>query len=386
MKKITITLIILLAAAAIIYFIFRPKGEKGAAYQTVEIQQGTIQQLVTATGTIEPITQVEVGTQVSGIIAKIYVDYNSIVKKGDVIAELDRTLLLADLASQTATLESNKNEYDYQKKNYDRVAGLYEKQLVSTTEIETALYQYERAKRAYEKSQADLVRTRTNLSYATILSPIDGVVLSRAVDEGQTVAASFNTPTLFTIANDLRKMQVIAKVDEGDIGQIEIGQQVTFTVYAFSGDVFKGTVSQIRLQPINTSNVITYEVVINAPNPDLKLKPGLTADVKIFTLYKENILMVPLQALTFQERFSFMLNPEQMSKAPLKQGEGVVWRETESGIAPVTITTGVSDRVNTEVRSGLKAGDRVAIGLQTAKAKDSNAGTTNPFMPQRRRR
>ena len=386
MKKITITLIILLAAAAIIYFIFRPKGEKGAAYQTVEIQQGTIQQLVTATGTIEPITQVEVGTQVSGIISKIYVDYNSIVKKGDVIAELDRTLLLADLASQTATLESNKNEYDYQKKNYDRVAGLYEKQLVSTTEIETALYQYERAKRAYEKSQADLVRTRTNLSYATILSPIDGVVLSRAVDEGQTVAASFNTPTLFTIANDLRKMQVIAKVDEGDIGQIEIGQQVTFTVYAFSGDVFKGTVSQIRLQPINTSNVITYEVVINAPNPDLKLKPGLTADVKIFTLYKENILMVPLQALTFQERFSFMLNPEQMSKAPLKQGEGVVWRETESGIAPVTITTGVSDRVNTEVRSGLKAGDRVAIGLQTAKAKDSNAGTTNPFMPQRRRR
>lgn len=382
MKKFILTALIILAIAAGAYLILRPKENKKVIYQTSEVKKGTINKSITATGTIEPITQVEVGTQVSGTISRIYVDYNSVVTKGQKIAELDRTLLESELASQNATLESNKSEYEYQLKNHKRISGLYEKQLVSATEMESAQNQYDKARRAYEKSQSDLVKAKTNLGYATIYSPIDGVVLSRAVDEGQTVASSFNTPTLFTIANDLQKMQVIANVDETDIGQIEVGQRVVFEVSAFRPEKFEGSVTQIRLQPTTTSNVVTYEVVINAPNPDLKLKPGLTADVEIFTLYKENILLVPSGAFTFQDKF---LDANELQKIPpLKQGEKTVWIQTESGISPVNIQTGSADRVNTEVLGGIKTGERVAVGIQVGKPDNNgNNGETNPFMPAR---
>ena len=237
MKKIAI-IIIVLAVIAGLFFIFRSGENKTVTYETTTIKKGSINTTVTATGTIEPITKVDVGTQVSGTISRLYVDYNSVVKKGQLIAELDRTLLEAAMASDSANMESSKSEYEYQKKNFARLSGLHEKRLISDTEFETAQYEYEKAKLSYEKAIADLVKAKSNLSYATIYSPIDGVVLSREVEEGQTVAASFETPTMFTIANDLRKMQVIADVDEADIGQVEEGQRVTFTVDAFPDDIF----------------------------------------------------------------------------------------------------------------------------------------------------
>lgn len=380
MKKIAI-IIIILAVIAGIYFFICGGENKAVAYETTEVKKGSINNTVTATGTIEPIIQVEVGTQVSGTISHIYVDYNSIVKKGQIIAELDRTLLEADLESQTANLKSNENEYAYQKKNYERIRGLHEKQLVSDTEYETAQYQYEKAKQAYDKAKADLVKAKSNLGYATITSPIDGVVLSRAVDEGQTVASSFNTPTLFTIANDLRKMQVIANVDEADIGLVEDGQRVTFTVDAFPDDTFNGNVTQVRLNPTTESNVVTYEVVIDAPNPDLKLKPGLTANITVYTLEKENILLAPLKAF----RFTPTSTPGETQAPQAGRGEKVVWIKTDSGISPKTVKTGVSDGIYMEVSEGVLAGDKLIVGELKHKiaAPSENKGESNPFMPAR---
>jgi len=379
MKKIAIILIIL-AVIAGIYFFIRGGENKAVEYETTEVKKGSINNTVTATGTIEPIIQVEVGTQVSGTISHIYVDYNSIVKKGQIIAELDRTLLEADLESQTANLKSNENEYNYQKKNYERIKGLHEKQLVSDTEYETAQYQYEKAKQAYDKAKADLVKAKSNLGYATITSPIDGVVLSRAVDEGQTVASSFNTPTLFTIANDLRKMQVIANVDEADIGQVEEGQRVTFTVDAFPDDTFNGNVTQVRLNPTTESNVVTYEVVIDAPNPELKLKPGLTANITVYTLEKENILLVPLKAF----RFTPTTAPSEAQAPQAGRGDKIVWIKTNEGIRPKTIKTGVSDGIYMEVSEGVQAGEQLIIGeLKHKIAPKGKEGESNPFMPAR---
>lgn len=379
MKKRIIIIIAVTAVAAFVLFLsFRPAKEVTNYFETIEVKRGEISNTITATGTIEPIKQVEVGTQVSGIISKIYVDYNSEVKKGEVIAELEKTLLESELESQQANLASARNEYEYQEKNYTRSAGLYEKKLISDTEFETAQYQYQKALSAYEKSQADIVRTQTNLNYATILSPIDGVVLSRAVEEGQTVASSFNTPTLFTIANDLKKMQVIAKVDEADIGQVEVGQKVTFSVDAFPYDSFEGSVIQIRLQSTTTSNVVTYEVVVDAPNPDLKLKPGLTANIVVYTLQKENILLIPSKALLF--------SPSQEQQST-DNGQKAVWVKTALGINRIPVKTGASNNLYTEVREGITEGTLVITGLAPVNiAKTSGNSENNPFMPQHPKR
>lgn len=274
LKKIGIAIVVIAVLAVAAFLILRKSEKPQMKYKTAEIHRGSIVNTVTATGTIEPIVQVEVGTQVSGIINHIYVDYNSVVKKGEVIAELDKTTLEADLASSSATLQSNKTEYEYQEKNFLRIKGLHEKKMVSDTDYETAEYQYNKAKSSYEKSQSDITKARQNLEYATIYSPIDGVVIDRAVEEGQTVAASFNTPTLFTIANDLRQMRVIADVDEADIGGVVEGQQATFTVDAFPEDVFKGSVTQVRLQPTTESNVVTYEVVVDCSESGSEAKAG----------------------------------------------------------------------------------------------------------------
>ena len=249
-------------------------------------------------------TEVEVGTQVSGIIDKIYADYNSVVTKGQLIAEMDRVTLQSEVASQRAAYNGAKAEYEYQQKNYERNRGLHEKQLISDTDYEQSVYNYEKAKSNYESSQASLAKAERNLSYATITSPIDGVVINRAVEEGQTVASGFETPTLFTIAADLTQMQVVADVDEADIGGVEEGQRVSFTVDAYPNDTFEGTVTQIRLGEDSStssgsstsSTVVTYEVVISAPNPDLKLKPRLTANVTIYTLDRKDVLSVPARA------------------------------------------------------------------------------------------
>lgn len=269
-------------------FLFTGKSSKGGIkLETAKVGRSTITNTVTATGTVEPVTEVEVGTQVSGIIDKLYADYNDVVKAGQLIAEMDKINLQAELRSAEAQLASSKTEFEYQQKNYARSKVLHEKQLISDTDYETATYNYEKAKAAYDQSQASMVKVNRNLEYATITSPIDGVVINRAVEEGQTVAAGFETPTLFTIAADLTKMQVIADVDEADIGNVEEGQRVSFTVDAYPNDQFEGVVRQIRLgdsestssasSSTSSSTVVTYEVVITADNPDLKLKPRLTA-------------------------------------------------------------------------------------------------------------
>lgn len=383
MKKI-VTIIIVIAVIVGAFFIFRSGDNKTTTYETVELKRGSLNNTVTATGTIEPITKVDVGTQVSGTISHIYADYNSVVKKGQLLAELDRKLLEAELKSEMANLKSSKSEYEYQVKNYNRLRQLHDKKLISDTEYEEALYQYEKAEQAYEKAQATLVKAQSNLDYATIYSPIDGVVLSREVEEGQTVAASFETPTMFTIANDLRKMQVIANVDEADIGQVVEGQRVTFTVDAFPEDTFEGDVTQVRLNPTTESNVVTYEVVIDAPNPDLKLKPGLTANITVYTLEMDNILLAPLKAF----RFTPETNPEdpQPVQVPAAgRGEKVVWLQTAEGMIPKVIKTGVSDGIYMEIKDGIREGDRLVVGVQrnATTASNGSGGESNPFMPPR---
>lgn len=291
-------------------FLFTGKSSKGGIkLETAKVGRSTITNTVTATGTVEPVTEVEVGTQVSGIIDKLYADYNDVVKAGQLIAEMDKINLQAELRSAEAQLASSKTEFEYQQKNYARSKVLHEKQLISDTDYETATYNYEKARAAYDQSQASMVKVNRNLEYATITSPIDGVVINRAVEEGQTVAAGFETPTLFTIAADLTKMQVIADVDEADIGNVEEGQRVSFTVDAYPNDQFEGVVRQIRLgdsestssasSSTSSSTVVTYEVVITADNPDLKLKPRLTANITIYTLERANVLTLPNKALRF---------------------------------------------------------------------------------------
>ena len=372
-------IVLLLVAVAVVaaFRLLRKDSKPKTAYNSATVRRGTLVHSVTATGTIEPIIQVEVGTQVSGIIDRIYVDYNSIVKKGEVIAEIDRSTLEAELESSTATLESNKTEYEYQEKNFARIKGLHDKGMVSDTDFETAEYNYNKAKSAYDKSKADMFKVRQNLGYATITAPIDGVVIGREVEEGQTVAASFETPTLFTIANDLSRMRVIADVDEADIGGVVEGQQATFTVDAFPEDVFKGSVTQVRLQPTTESNVVTYEVVVDAPNPDLKLKPGLTANLTIYTMQKDSVLLVPLKALRFQPENA----PEPVADSANPRAR-VLWTQSPQGLKPVNVTTGDNDGIFAEITGDIKEGDKVVTGVDIGVASISDGqGEANPFMP-----
>ena len=299
-KKLWIAIAVIVVIIIAVWKCSGGKKEEKVSFDTAKVEMGNIQTSITATGTIEPVTSVTVGTQVSGIVSHLYVDYNSVVKKGQVIAELDRTNLISELNAQKASLASAQSSLNYQQSNYERYKTLFDKGLVSADEFESARLQYEQAKQQVAQSRESVQRAQTNLGYATITSPIDGVVLSKSVEEGQTVAASFNTPELFTIAQDLTNMRVIADIDEADIGGVKEGQRVSFTVDAFPDDKFEGSVTQVRQQATTESNVVTYEVVISAPNVDLKLKPGLTANVTIYTLEKNNVLTVPAKALRFQ--------------------------------------------------------------------------------------
>ena len=382
MKKI-ILIAIVVAGMILLFFSFRPKEKEKVNYETFAVKRGDVRKTITATGTIEPIIQVEVGTQVSGTIARIYVDYNSVVQKGQLIAELDRTVLESEYESQLATYKSNQNEFDYQKKNHERLTGLHEKSLVSDSDYETAEYKYVNARQALERSRSELSKAKTNLNYSMIYSPIDGVVISRAVDEGQTVAAMFNTPKLFLIANDLRKMRVIANVDEADIGQVQEGQTVIFSVDAFPGEHFEGAVTQVRLEPIVTSNVVTYEVVIDAPNPDLKLKPGLTASITVLTQHKDDVLLLPLRALRFQPEDEVGETMD-TGKTTMSSGMKSIWLQTPEGLKHKNVRTGISDGIYIEVMDGVSEGERVITGIHvTGKASGipKNKPGSNPLMP-----
>lgn len=353
--------------------------------ETASTSRITIRNSVMATGTVEPVTEVEVGTQVSGIIDRLYVDYNDNVKAGQLIAEMDKVTLQAELEQSQAQLASCKTEYEYQTKNFARTRTLHEKGLVSDAEYDEDLYLYEKSRNAYEQAKAAIVQVKQNLDYATITSPIDGVVISRAVEEGQTVAAGFETPTLFTIANDLTQMQVIADVDEADIGQVRDGQRVGFTVDAYPDDTFEGTVQQVRLEATTESSVVTYEVVISAYNPDLKLKPGLTANVTIYTLEKEHALAVPTKALRFvpdAELLSEIGLTIDGEPGKAEAGKRELWIKNGERLTPRYVTSGAASGELTEITEGLADGEEVAVGLSAASDEhESVTAERSPFMP-----
>ena len=360
-KKIIWAVVGLLIVAGVIAMMSRKGSEENISFQTTEVAPGDIATNITATGTIEPVTTVEVGTQVSGIVKRLYVDYNSVVKRGQIIAELDRTNLLSDLSTAQTRLRAEQIELDYQKKNYARYAELKQKDLVSLNEYDVALENYRKAQEAVRIAQQDVARAKTNLGYATVYSPIDGVVISKELEEGQTVASGFNTPTIVKIAKDLTDMQCIAKVDEADIGEVREGQRVTFTVDAYPDDVFSGTVKQVRQNPVITNNVVTYEVVISAPNADLKLKPGLTASITIYTLERSGVVSVPISALRFTPEPSVF-----GGKYVIKDttAEHKLWTLKDNVLTAHKVEIGVTDGIRTEIISGLEEGTTVVQSFE----------------------
>lgn len=385
-KKLIICMSVAIAIIAAVTIFMRSNKRQPITiiYETAKVERATISNSVTATGTIEPVNKVEVGTQVSGIISKIYVDYNSIVKKGQVIAELDKINLESELASAKANLASSKSELDYQETNYKRIKALHDKGFISDDDFDIADLSYKKAKEAYLVQLQTVQKAQTNLGYATITSPIDGVVLSKDVEEGQTVAASFSTPTLFTIARDLTDMQVVANVDEADIGNVRDGQRVTFTVDAFPDDTFEGRVKQVRQQGEEESNVVTYEVVISAPNNDLKLKPQLTANVNIYTEEIENVVSVPAKALRFSPSKEMMNDGEKIKDC---NAINKLWIKEANILKAYPVKTGITNGIRTQILEGVKEGTTV---ITNAKAKggteEDNIGEQNsqersPFSP-----
>jgi HlyD family secretion protein len=431
-KKVFIISTSIVIAAVIFLVVFKPFKKKDAevTFETVKVEKGNITNTVTATGTIEAVISVNVGTQVSGIINKVYVDFNDVVKKGQLLAEIDKKSLTNQLEQTRATVDQARAQLTYQEATFNRMKVLYEKKLIAQSDYDQALFNYENAKASLTNANAAYDRNKVNLDYATIYSPIDGVVLNRAIEEGQTVAASFNTPTLFTIVNDLTQMEVQTSVDEADIGKVKQGQRVEFTVDAYTDLKFEGTVSEVRLQPVTTNNVVTYVVILNAPNPDKKLMPGMTASATIFIDEKENTLLLSGKALRFTPSQAYMQkmlakraaqgiikdmpsggpyrkpgatasasgtsgtpgnmppgNP--LAGMPLpgagfgKDGGKVVWvKNAQGGIRPNPIKTGIDNGTNVEVLSGLKEGDEVIISMSgegSATTKKTTEGPRGPF-------
>lgn len=414
-KKHIITGIILGAAAIAIYFVVKSNNKATMELVTQAAVMGKIESVVTATGTIQPITAVQVGTQVSGIVEKIYVDFNSTVKKGDIIAELDKSTLKTALQVARSNYQTAQNNVQYNKTIYERQKTLFEKQMISQADYDAAKHTYTTTLNSLTQSKSDLERAETNLSYATIVSPINGVVLSRAVDVGQTVAASLNTPTLFTIAQDLKEIQVEANVDEADIGKIKTGQKVSFTVDAYPNSTFEGEVQQIRLNPIVTQNVVTYTIIINSSNEKLQLMPGMTATVTIYTRQVLNTLVVPIATLNFAPTADVLTKYYKQHKlgavpdtlmaiankaAERTQGEGRRSRNQHGGggdaqvrtntlwvalpderLQVQTVSTGARDGINVQIVEGLKEGDSVVIDIREMTEQQKNKPATSPFAP-----
>lgn len=412
MKKLLKIFIIVVILGAIAYgvktFFFSESAENAAGpLVSAKVTQTTIATTISATGTLKPVDQVEVGTQVSGDIAKIFVDFNSKVKKGQVIAELDKSKLKATLTQAEIAYRSAETDYKYKESTYNRVKKLSESNSASAVELETAEYNMNSAALAVERSKNEVAQARLNLSYATIKSPINGIVLSRNVEVGQTVAASMSTPTLFIIAKDLSQMKVMADIDEADIGQVKQGQRVTFTVDAFQNETFNGSVQEVRLNPTTASNVVTYTVVITAENPDQKLLPGMTATCTIVTQEIKDAIAIPVKALKFTPADGTpMADPKGIQAPPAgmdppsgvsgkfgppksfkKRADGkkpsgsLVWININGKAAPRPVKTGISDGVNIQILKGLDAGDSVVVNQESAKAKAEKSETSSPFMP-----
>ena len=381
-KKVWMGIAAVVVVALVVWMCSGGKKEQKAEFSTAKVEKQNISTSITATGTIEPVTSVTVGTQVSGIVSKLYVDYNSIVKKGQIIAELDKTNLISELNRAKADLSSAQSTLNYETANYNRYKTLFDKGLISANDYENARLSFDKAQQTVRSSRENVQKAQTNLGYATITSPIDGVVLSKSVEEGQTVAASFNTPELFTIAQDLTDMRVIADIDEADIGGVKEGQRVSFTVDAYPDDKFEGQVTQVRQQATTESNVVTYEVVISAPNNDLKLKPGLTANVTIYTLEKNDVLAAPAKALRFMPTEALLSEGQSIEdvEAPTK-----VWTLEGNVFKAHPVQVGTTNGMLTEIVSGISEGTEVLVDF-TLSGDDAPEGqqAQNPFMPRPR--
>lgn len=382
LSKVWVVVAIVAIIAVAVWAFSGGKKEQQISFDTAPVASANIQNSITATGTIEPVTSVTVGTQVSGIVSKLYVDYNSVVKKGQVIAELDKTNLLSQLATAKTQLATAQSQLNYQTANYKRYQTLFQKGLVAADDYDNAKLSYRQAVEQVASAKEEVQRAQTNLGYATITSPIDGVVLSKSVEEGQTVAASFSTPELFTIAQDLTNMQVVADVDEADIGDVKEGERVSFTVDAYPDDTFDGTVKQVRQEATTTNNVVTYEVVISAPNADLKLKPGLTANVTIYTAERKGVLAVPSKALRFTP------TKETVGKMKIVDVQGAknkVWTIEGNSIVAHKVNIGMADGTNTQIIGGVQAGIKVVTGLSVIGGEEPHAeaagGESSPFAP-----
>ncbi|MEI6276803.1 MAG: efflux RND transporter periplasmic adaptor subunit [Prolixibacteraceae bacterium] len=389
--------LLLLATGFFAFTMFR-SAEQTYTFETAKVGKGNISNTVTATGTLEAIKTVLVGTQVSGVIEKLYVDFNTQVKKGQLLAQLDETPLLAQLDQSKASVDMADAQVKYQKATYERYKALIAKKLIAQSDFDLAEYNYLNAQASLKNAKSVYDKNRINLSYARINSPIDGIILNRAVDEGQTVAASFNTPTLFTIANDLTQMQVEAKIDEADIGQIAMNQRVQFTVDAFPERKFAGSVSEIRKQPVVTSNVVTYTVIIQAPNPDTKLMPGMTASTTIFVNEKSDIPVVPGKALRFSPELTVYNTylkslpgeiSQKMAKSVLTVDakdtkSNFVWVKNGQDIEQREVKIGSNDGISYELISGLNQGDEIILAMTAEKASaETKKVAKSPFMPQR---
>lgn len=381
-KKALVIAAVAAIAALAVWLLSGGKKEEKITFDTAAVAPANIMNSITATGTIEPVTSVTVGTQVSGIVSKLFVDYNSVVKKGQVIAELDKTNLMSQLNTAKTQLATAQSQLNYQTANYKRYKTLFEKGLVAADDFDNAKLSYTQAKEQVVSAKEEVQRAQTNLGYATITSPIDGVVLSKSVEEGQTVAASFSTPELFTIAQDLTNMQVVADVDEADIGDVKEGERVTFTVDAYPDDTFEGEVKQVRQEATTTNNVVTYEVVISAPNADLKLKPGLTANVTIYTAERKGVLSVPSKALRFTPQKETV---GKMKIVDAANAKNKVWTIEGNSIVAHKVNIGMTDGTNTQIVGGIAEGTKVVTGLNVTGGEEKipmeAQGEKSPFAP-----
>lgn len=382
-KKKTLVIVAVAAIAALaVWLLSGGKKEEKITFDTAAVAPANIMNSITATGTIEPVTSVTVGTQVSGIVSKLFVDYNSVVKKGQVIAELDKTNLMSQLNTAKTQLATAQSQLNYQTANYKRYKTLFEKGLVAADDFDNAKLSYTQAKEQVVSAKEEVQRAQTNLGYATITSPIDGVVLSKSVEEGQTVAASFSTPELFTIAQDLTNMQVVANVDEADIGDVKEGERVSFTVDAYPDDTFEGEVKQVRQEATTSNNVVTYEVVISAPNADLKLKPGLTANVTIYTAERKGVLSVPSKALRFTPQKETV---GKMKIVDATNAKNKVWTIEGNSIVAHKVNIGMTDGTNTQIVGGIAEGTKVVTGLNVMGGEEPKPmeaqGESSPFAP-----
>lgn len=386
---------VVIVAAALWFWKFRSQPVQ-IVLATEHPAYGTISNSITATGTLQPVDTVAVGTQISGTVQKVYADFNSTVKKGQLLAVIDKSLLEAQVSQISANLQSARANVTYQKSNYDRQNQLYNVGAVSKAELEAALYQYRSASESVSSIAAQLSSAQRNLSYAEIYSPIDGTVLSRSVSEGQTVAASLNTPTLFSIAKDLTKMQVQASVDEADIGNVKIGQHVVFTVDAFPSDTFSGVVKDIRLRPSVSSNVVSYTTIIDAPNEQQKLKPGMTASITIYTKEINDVLLVSAKSIQFKpdsiisKKYTIERKPGN-GKSQHDDGDnqsstgkpGFVWLKKDSTLLMQPVRIGLDDETQVQILSGLSPSDIVVSGYQQASKSKKQTTEKSPFLPSR---